>query len=155
MHATPIHLPRANTSIHSVSRSPFSKGTASKTHRGDKDFTTKASSHDYDENHHFQRRAERPYSEQRLRPSKFAALHKKNTRPFSHMPTSSYGAEVKTTNEIKKTKPKPKAKASTTTPKTTPKTTKKKPPPRTKAKKQKKKSLLQTIRDDKVLQGLI
>ncbi len=151
MHATPIHLPRANTSIHSVSRSPFRKGSASKTHRGDKDFTTKASSHVYDEDHHFQRRAERPYSEQRLRPSKFAALHNKNTRPFSHMPTSSYGAEVKTTNEIKKTKPKPKAKASTTTSKTT----KKKPPPRTKAKKQKKKTLLQTIRDDKVLQGLI
>lgn len=149
MHATPIHLPRANTSINSVSRSPFRKGSASKTHRGDKDFTTKASSHVYDEDHHFQRRAERPYSEQRLRPSKFAALHNKNTRPFSHMPTSSYGAEVKTT------KPKPKAKASTTTPKTTPKTTKKKPPPRTKAKKQKKKSLLQTIREDKVLQGLI
>jgi hypothetical protein len=153
MHATPIHLPRAITSIHSVTRSPFHKGTASKTHRDDKDFTTKASSHVYDEDHHFQRRAERPYGEQRLRPSKFAALHNKNTRPFSHMPTSSYGAEVKTTNDIKKTKPKPKAKASTT--KTSPNATKKKPPPRTKAKKQKKKSLLQTIREDKVLQELI
>jgi hypothetical protein len=146
MHATPIHLPRAITSIHSVTRSPFHKGSASKTHRDDKDFTTKASSHVYDEDHHFQRRAERPYGEQRLRPSKFAALHNKNTRPFSHMPTSSYGAKVKT---------KPKAKASTTTTKTSPNATKKKPPPRTKAKKQKKKSLLQTIREDKVFQELI
>ena len=34
MHATPIHLPRANTSIHSVSRSPFSKGTAKSLSRG-------------------------------------------------------------------------------------------------------------------------
>ncbi len=83
MHSQPIHLPRAITSIHQVSRSPFHKGSKSKTHKGDKDFTTKKGSADFDEDHHFIRRDARPFSTERLRPSKHKAMHSKNTRGFS------------------------------------------------------------------------
>ena len=83
MHAQPIHLPRAITSVHQVSRSPFHKGSKSKTHKGDKDFTTKKGSAVFDEDHHFIRRDRRPFSNERLKPSKFSSMHAKNTRGFS------------------------------------------------------------------------
>lgn len=83
MHAQPIHLPRAITSVHQVSRSPFHKGSKSKTHKGDKDFTTKKGSAVFDEDHHFIRRDRRPFSNERLKPSKFSAMHAKNTRGFT------------------------------------------------------------------------
>lgn len=83
MHAQPIHLPRAITSVHQVSRSPFHKGSTSKTHNGDKDFTTKKGSAVFDEDHHFIRRDRRPFSNERLKPSKFSSMHAKKTRGFS------------------------------------------------------------------------
>ena len=92
MHAQPIHLPRAITSVHQVSRSPFHKGSKSKTHKGDKDFTTKKGSAVFDEDHHFIRRDRRPFSNERLKPSKFSSMHAKNTRGFTTPYKGSKGA---------------------------------------------------------------
>jgi len=101
MRDTPVHLPRAITAVRG-----FARGTMSKTHKGEEDFTTKKTSKVYDENHHYVHKDRRPFSDTRLNPRKHMSQHAKQSREFSHDPEHGVGGKKKHHDDKKHSKPK-------------------------------------------------
>ena len=81
MHTKPIHLPRATTAVRG-----FTRGTMSRTDPGREDFTTKASSKVFDEDHHYVHRDRKPFHDTRLHPEKHSRHDAKMRRDFTHDP---------------------------------------------------------------------
>lgn len=71
----PLHLPRATTRTRG-----FHKGSMSKTHAGDMDFTTKSGDIDFHEGGHDEHRHRMPFNETRLHPERHQKHHTKVTR---------------------------------------------------------------------------
>ena len=65
MHRAPMHLPRAHTTTRG-----YRRGSMSKTHPGEKDFTTKGTSRVFDEDHHFIHRDRLPFHHRHLHPQR-------------------------------------------------------------------------------------